>query len=751
MPAPLLPLKEIFGGEYPAPEDAEGAKVRWMDRLKEDTEADQLAHYRQAAKNLLYANGRQHLAWNKKRASWDDLPVETGEARATWNLIRPILRSRTQRLLSAKVTFAASPESNSFEARDRANAAVSFFQARYRGTGMEDVFEQGLELAFSAGCAALKSFWNPALGPLKAATMMLPTQVPAGPESGLPPDDGFGNPTMVTEYVETFINRQGQPVATEAEAYHYRPGDTDTALRTIFHFRCNAEARGFRPQDGLRWLLDEEMVPLSVAKQRYPEHAQRMKAGSGGHTSALTYERMAAGSAVQKQANRATSPQAEARSGTRDDLILLREWWQLPDADYFPGGRLVVAAGEIVVYDGPFPQAVFPYVGLYDEPAPLTWRGRASVNDMLSPQDSLNRQMTAIVREMDLAGAGQYVAWDLPGLPGQITAEYGSVIKVPLRTQVSGKSLRDVFTRLDPPAAPPDRERIIQLSTQALYSVGAFHEVTQGRTPPGVDSGVAIKYLLEQEQGQLLKASRALKKAHIEWARCQLAIARWGYGEDETRWIPVDRPDLGVMLEELNGVDLPDPDTLNIELENFQPTSQADHRSDVKEGMEKGYIDPGRGLQLLDLGQGLNPLFASQTRHYARARRENLAIERGAFAVQPGLPLLDPATGGPAVDPMGQPAMSPDVLIHADGTPFLLAQDDDPQIHMLVLDEIILDDTKPWPVRQAAMLHKDEHRVGATQYTPVLPPSLAPTTPAGPAAGAPGGGGPGQQPAPPPG
>lgn len=726
-PAPKLPLKAIMGAEYPDVQDPEGAKTAFLNRLKEGVEADNLAHYRMAARNLMYANGRQHITWNTRRKEYDDMPLEPNEVRATYNMIKPMLRARAQRLLSPAVQFSATPDSTSYEAKDRANVAVNVLQARYRMAKMDDKLSVGLWLAFCSGVVALKSFWNPDIGPLQPATYQVP-EFMIDPKSGQPVLDEMGQPVLTGQFTQAFVSRDGQLVMTEEEAYHYRPGDVDTSVRTIFNLCLNPEAKGFTPGEGLRWLIDEEMVPISVVKGRFPEYAEKIKANQSGLTS-LSYERMASGSAIQRTSvtaqDRALSPQAASRQTGREDIVLLREYWQLPDQDYFPQGRLIVQAGECIVYDGPFPQGVFPYAGLYDEPAALTWRGSASVNDMVNPQDLLNRQLTSVVREMDMVGNGQYVAWDIPGLPGQITAEHGAIIKIPMRSTLQGKPIRDVFSRVDPPTGPAERWRLVELVQSALYSVGAYHEVTRGQTPPGVDSGVAIKYLLEQEAGQLMRAMRALKNTLLEWAKQQLAIAVWGYGDEEERWIPVDRPDMGFQIETVTGVQLPDPETLIIDLENFKPTSEAEKKGSIVEAMDKGWIDVGRGLQLLDLGQGLNPLLSMQTRHYARARAENLAIERGEIIEGQPQPMVGP-DGAPMVGPDGQAAMQPGPLLYADGRPLLLAEDDDPFIHMLVLDELILDDTKPMPVRELARRHKAEHRAALAVYVPVLPSPLAP-------------------------
>src|SRR6266851_4026474 len=184
-----------------------------------------------------------------------------------------------------------------------------------------------------------------------------------------------------------------------------------------------------------------------------------------------------------------------------------------------------------------------------------------------------------------------------------------------------------------------------------MFDIGAFHEIQRGQVPPGVDSGVAVQYLQEAENAQLHDPVRNLKRSCITWGRQQLKMARWGYGENETRWIPVHRPDLGYLVESVTGLDLPDPDDIDIDLEGFRPTSQAAMRAEIKDLMEKfpQQIDVRQGLLLMDLGRGIEGAFESQTRHYARARRENLELERQRVLKIPINPQdpNDPHAGAP--------------------------------------------------------------------------------------------------------
>ena len=727
VPNPSLSFKLAWGDDYPDPKDAtEAAKLAYLNRLTEETQTDAMARYRQAVLNVLYYNGRQYVTWNSRRLEWEEQPLDTDEIRVTVNYLRPILRSRIQRLLSPKVAFSALPQSNAMDERDRAKIAVNLWHAHWRAHKMDDLAASAVELALTTGFACFKGYWNRNTGPLRVATVQVPkphvpitqltpevaaTAAPAMDEAtGEPLRLEDGTPLMQAGFDEVPCDSEGNPVPPKPDgtpnldlAHKYRPGDTGTAVRSIFNIRVNPDARGWTPEEGLRWLLDEEMVPVTVLRRRWPEYAAKIKPTSSP-SNAATYERMAAGASTRRPAMVAGTPGAQSKTPGREEMTPNREMWQLPDNDYFPHGRLIVQCGECVVYDGAFPQGVFPYSAIFDEPGVLSPMGRPCVNDMLSPQDAYNREFTAVVQEMWSSGTGQFVSWQIPGIPEQMTRETNAIIQVPMRTALANKSINDVFKRLEPARVSSDRYQVIEYSQRALQDIGAFHEVTRGSIPPGLDSGVAIKQLLEQEAGQLMRSMRALENSFIGWARIDLALARWGYGEDEERWIPVHRPDLGFQIESVSGVQLPDPETLIIDLDNYRPTSEADYRSEIKEGMTAGWIDPRSGLEALDMGAGLNSMFTSQTRHYARARTENVKFEKGEFVTQ----VIDPVSGLPLVEGQASEGAVTQFL-NADGSPFFLADHDDHLIHHLVHQEIILDDAKPWEVRQAVMAHDAMH------------------------------------------
>lgn len=684
-------LLQIYGPQYPAPSAPDKTKWDYALSLIRDGDTDALHRYRMATRNLLYYNNRQWIDWVAGRRVYEDLPNADNDFRVTMNYIAPILRARTSRLLPTTVGWYGIPDSNSFESRDKVNVAVNLVKARYRMLDMDHKLRSALPLSDCAGMVALKSFWNPNIGPLTPATMMFPQATP----------DQQGN--FQVTYVQAYVDQSGQPVENEADAYHYRPGDTDTCARTVFNIRLNPEAQGWSEAEGLRWLIDTDVVPLSTAKSKFPELAEQIQPLQENE-SFLTFERMVQGSAVPRTNGFVTASSGASRGLQNKDLCAIREYWELPNA-CFKNGRLMVLVGGAVAYDGEFPQGIFPYAAIFSGVAALSGHGRALVSDLISPQDVINREWSAIVREMGNTSGGQYVSWDLPGVANSITNAERSVIKIPYSAFMANRSIGDVFQRLSPAQVPNDRWRMIQEAKTAMFDIGAFHEISRGQIPPGLDSGIAVQQLQDAESDQFKEPVEAIRRCLKLWAYHQLSLAKWGYHDHEERALPVDRPDLGVMIESLTGAQLPDPDTITIDIENFKPESEAAMKADIKELMVNQMIDPRDGLRAMDMGRGLDGLYDSATRDYARARGENLDLEKGLFLALPQ---------GVQVDPQSGVAQElPPLILHNDLSPFLLPQDDDHLIHIRVHYEVLKDDTIPWETRQVVLAHVEEHRQAA--------------------------------------
>jgi len=731
---PPPPMDKVRGKDYPAPDAPAGEKLEFLRRLLANTDAEHLARAKQLAHHTLVANGKQHISWSNRSRRWEETPLMENETRVTLNYVRSILRARTNRLLPKDFDWQAIPDSNDYDARDNAKVAERFLAQMRERTALLRVADVALELAYCGGVSFLKSFWNPTIGAPRPAQMEFVEEVEQpvlDPDTQQPFLDYSGQPILAPQpqNVMRYVDANGQPVPDDNPdlAYWYRPGDTDIASRTLFTVRWNPDAMGWSPADGLRWIIDQEAVPISVARERYLDYAEKIAVSSDAQT-ALTYQRMAALAALRTPDR--TNPSLSATTAKAEEYTTITEYWELP-SDYFKAGRLIVFVGDCEVGDGDFPDGVFPYEPIYDEPIPLSPGGRGVVSDLVGPQGIINEVFASFVAVSRLQGLGQWVGPNVPGMPELVTHQMGAILRVPKTAMaMAGNNIRNVLAPLEHPGIPGDRMALFEMARETMYQVGAFHEITRGQTPPGVDSGVAVRALAEREDGQLARSKTALENAMVNIGRTQLKIAKNKYAPGDERWIPVDRPDLGYQVESVDGAKLPDPERLLLSVSGFAPRSQEELRADIKEAMLNGWLTPAQGLKALDLGRGVETAFASEQRHYARARRINLWIEQGKAVIAPltypdGMPIVDPDTGMPMTQ----------VVYGETGQRLCLDEMDDHVLHMSVLEELTLDLSKPVEIQQVATALWEDHRDALMQTAPAPTPDSSvgvESDPAGP-------------------
>lgn len=713
-PPDALSLTDIRGSSYPLPGQATPAAiVDYVWRLWQAQDPDAWWRMRNAARYLLLAEGFQWLDWNQRSNTWAPQPLMEGRTQATLNYIRPVLRSRIQRIQSAQLAWRSVPTSNDAEARDRATVAQRLLTTRYRMLEMDSKTRMARWLADCNGVSFFKSFWNPDVGPMANATRVLPHPVTGTLTTY--PVDAQGEPLMHPE--------TGDPQTEPPNAFQYRPGDTDTALRTLFNLRCNPEAWGWTPQEGMRWIIDAELTPISVVKARYGQLAKDLLP-TDDQPQLTQYQRLlraitgrpvtGAGGPIGLLTPPINTPVPD------QSTVLLMEYWEVPTAE-LPSGRLIVVGGHTLLYDGPLPQGFVPYVPVYCDRKPFDPYGHAIVQDLDSPQCLINEQWSLLQEEIRRDVVGQYIGYDIPGLFDQLSSEPDGHVKIPLKSGFLNRGVQDLVQRMPHATINPARLEIIDRARAAIFDFGSFHGIQQGQVPPGVDSGIAIQLLQEAENAQLDDTIRTLKESNLLWGRQQLALARWGYGPQEERYLPGEDPTKLYLTESITGLDLPDPDLISLDLDGFKPTSDAARRAEITDLASRGLISGPQAVEILDLGRGFEGIFPSQTRHYDRARAENLAIQKGEVRFIPA-----PAPGStpqPGMPPVTMPA-----AVYPDGSPYLLPSEDNDEIHIAAHQDVALDNAQPWAVRQNVLLHIAEHRANLQAKAGALngPPLPAP-------------------------
>jgi len=155
----------------------------------------------------------------------------------------------------------------------------------------------------------------------------------------------------------------------------------------------------------------------------------------------------------------------------------------------YPGGRHIVVADNRIILDekNPYTHGRFPFVEQHCYRVPGRFWSKGVVQDLISPQDEVNKTLSHLIDNRNLMGNAQFLYTKKSGLdPKKITAEPGLGIPV---TELSD------FQRLQPPSLPQyiaDIFGLLQGSMERISNVPAVAQGVQQRQM----SGVAIETLL---------------------------------------------------------------------------------------------------------------------------------------------------------------------------------------------------------------------------------------------------------------
>lgn len=172
-----------------------------------------------------------------------------------------------------------------------------------------------------------------------------------------------------------------------------------------------------------------------------------------------------------------------------------------------PKGFFAVVAGERVLAKGPLPNSFkrIPYVHAQEIPVPGRFWGTSAFEQCLSLQADYNRARSQLVEMRNLMAAPK---WFVPKSSGVSSTSL---------TSKAGEIVEFVYP-FKPEAWSPTIDAQIHLKTcdlaiRDIEDGAAYHDVTQGKLPPGGRSGRAIDLLQEQDEQMLAPAFLLAEKA----------------------------------------------------------------------------------------------------------------------------------------------------------------------------------------------------------------------------------------------
>jgi hypothetical protein len=157
-----------------------------------------------------------------------------------------------------------------------------------------------------------------------------------------------------------------------------------------------------------------------------------------------------------------------------------------------------------------------------------------------------------------------------------------------------------------------------------MDDISGQHEISRGTNPPQVTAATALSYLQEQDDTKLSTSIESIEDAVEKIGRLVLSYVSQFW--DTGRLIKVVGKDGSFDAQVYKGADLGGNHDLKVEAGSALPTSKAAKQAFLMDLMKLGFVQPDKGLELLEIG-GIERLYEDLYVDIRQAQRENIRME----------------------------------------------------------------------------------------------------------------------------
>ena len=357
--------------------------------------------------------------------------------------------------------------------------------------------------------------------------------------------------------------------------------------------------------------------------------------------------------------------------------VLVLECWVRPGAfKMMPqGGMFTIAGNNLIVppTEGwPYQHDQYPFAHIHHVSTGKFYRDSV-ITDLIPLQKEYNRTRGQIIEAKNRMAKPQLAAEIGSVDASKITTEPGQIIfyrpgfQAP--TPIPLQSL--------PSYVLEEQDRI----KQDMDEISGQHEVSRGQTPPGVTAATAISYLQEQDDSKLSYTYDSIEEAMEKIAHQTLNHVQQFW--DTPRKVKVTGADGSFDVMAFEGSHLHGNVDIRMEAGSALPTSKAAKQAFIMDLMKMGFIDPNKGLEVMEIG-GINKIYEQVQTDVRQAQRENLKMSQATeelveqSRVEETQKFLD-SPQGQALMQQGALMLSPDGSELLDVSPVMSGMATEPQ------------------------------------------------------------------------
>lgn len=301
------------------------------------------------------------------------------------------------------------------------------------------------------------------------------------------------------------------------------------------------------------------------------------------------------------------------------NFVAVHEMWIKPNSK-FPDGAVVTWAGEEILHieeSWPYNHGQYPF-SKFDHIPTGRFYADSAIPDLIPLQKEYNRTRSQIIEAKNRMAKPQLMAPRGSVDPSKITSEPGLIVfYTPGFTPPQPIPLQSI-----PSYVIEELDRC----QRDMDDISSQHEITKGRTPPGVTAATAISYLQEEDDSKLAHTIQSLEEGVEKLGRHMLSHVQQFW--DAQRQIQIIGTDGQWEQFSFGQADLKGNTDLKIESGSAQPRSRAAKQAFIMELADKKMIPPDRALKYLDMAE-TGRLYEEMQLDSRQAQRENLRMRSG--------------------------------------------------------------------------------------------------------------------------
>ena len=693
---------------------------------------------------IRFYDGDHHIEYNVSTNSFQQVSITRNNdfiPRPTTNYILPVVRTIVSQLTKQKPEAIVRP--NSKDPRDIASAKLADLVLDVKNEELRED-EKNQEKAYwgtITGTVFKKIFWDES----GTKTIKLP-------QYGMVTEnvtDEMGQPVQqMNELKQPIMDVMGQPayqtrqVEKQIGEKEYPIGDVNSAVIPPFNIAFHLSARS--PLD-FEWIMEYSIQKLDWIKRTYNKDKGQ---GYTGKAEEVTEEKDL--SVVMQleyrlrtlTGRRSGGHYATGSAGYIDikNSAILKEYYQKPNSEY-PNGRMCIVANGKTLYDGDNPYYVEgvddswnPYVEWRFEIVPGRAWGKGLVEELIPTNRRINAIDSLIILNRRTMAIGQWLLPDGCGVPnGYINGRPG--LNIPYRPVGANGAKPEKVQGIPLP------QQVYQERDQAILDIkriGMTQDVLEGTNPMGVKTAYQLRQLQENAVASLSATFQRWEKSFEREETKKLLLISKKYKEPRENFgkklKALNKDITDIDIEMFMGEDLRDNVNVRIEPGSSIPRSKAAEDALLSEMVQSKVLDvinnPVNKREFMDK-LGIKGFDYQSSPDVKRAQWENSIIEAGDMKnmiVQqpqqiPQTPQIDPTTGQPMIDGMGQPIMTGGGMT----LPQTVLELDDHETHIIIHSARMKDPNITEEIRQKYLQHIEEHlqflKTGtqATQGTQIPP------------------------------